>query len=47
MYNCVLTSCILLAYRIVILNEMLTMEPTGNSEKSEPRMGFEPMHDPP
>ena len=24
------------------VNEMVTMEPTGNSEKSEPQMGFEP-----
>ena len=27
---------------IYTVNEMVTMEPTGISEKSEPQMGFEP-----
>ena len=28
---------------IYILSELVTMEPIGNSKKSKPQMGFEPM----
>ena len=32
---------IIIVRMIYTVNEMVTMEPTGNSEKSEPQMGFE------